>query len=138
MVQRADEVAPQGRKLHATKGHRAVLRMPLGMRLGITPRLQHYQDNHAVTVRTLVGRMHCVMVLAQEGGQPLLLPLLTQFQRIPRSGWSNAVVHGNPAAWTAAGHGTIGSTPGCSALYQAIRAARAGGGGPVERSAEGP
>ena len=51
------------------------------MRIGIVPRLRHYQDSHAVTVRTLVGRAHCVMALAQEGGQPLLLPLLTEFQR---------------------------------------------------------
>ena len=51
------------------------------MRIGVAPRLRHYQDSHAVTVRSLPGRTQCVMVLAQEGGQPLLLPLLTEFQR---------------------------------------------------------
>ena len=44
MVQRADEVAPLGRMLHACRGHRMLLRAPLGMRIGVSPRLQHYQD----------------------------------------------------------------------------------------------
>ena len=43
MVQRAHEVATLGRMLHASRGHRMALCAPLGMRIGIAPRLQHYQ-----------------------------------------------------------------------------------------------
>ena len=50
---------------------------PLGLRIGVCPRLQHYQDYQAVTVKTLQRRTHCVMALAQEERQALLMPLRT-------------------------------------------------------------
>ena len=54
---------------------------PLGLTIDVRPRLLHYQDYHAVTIRTLQRRTHSVMALAQERGQPLLLPVLIEFQR---------------------------------------------------------
>ena len=80
-MQRADEVAPLGRMLDATRGKRMTMCAPLGLRIGACPRMQHYQDYHAVAVRTLQRRTHSVMALVQDGGQPLLLPALTAFQR---------------------------------------------------------
>ena len=44
IVQRADGVAPLGRMLHATRGRRMTMCAPLGLRIGVRPRLQHYQD----------------------------------------------------------------------------------------------
>ena len=81
IVQRAEEVAPLGRMLHAARGQRMIMCAPLGLRIWVCPRMQHYQDYHTVTVRTLQRRTHSVMALAQDGGQPLLLPVLTAFQR---------------------------------------------------------
>ena len=58
LVQRVDEVAPLGRTLHAARDQRMLLCAPLGLWIGVCPRLQHYQDYHAVTVRTLQRRTH--------------------------------------------------------------------------------
>ena len=81
MVQRPDEVASLGRMLHASRGRGMVLCTPMGMRIGVAPRLLRRQDYHSVILRTLGRRAPCVMALAQEEGQPLLLPVLTAFQR---------------------------------------------------------
>ena len=81
VVQRADAVAPLGRMLHATRGRRMTVCTPLGLKVGVRPWLQHHQDYRAVMIKTLQRRTYSVMVLAQEMGQPLLLPALTAFQR---------------------------------------------------------
>ena len=70
-----------GWTLRARRGNRTVPCAPLGMRVAVSLAMVHIQDYHAVAFRAQRQRAHCAMVLAQEGGQALVLPVLTAFQR---------------------------------------------------------
>ena len=81
IAQRARGTAMLGWALHTRRGSRTVPRAPLGMRVAVSPSIVYAQDYHAVTFRVQRQRAQCVMVLAHEGGQALVLPVLTVFQR---------------------------------------------------------